>query len=106
MKFQSGKDKAISQVFVKTRIHLMSRPSLFPSHQAGYKTHYGHDGENKKQDFRDFNGTGRNTAKTKKGSDQGDHKKNNRVMQHDVLRDGGWGTGAMVETLSLYMRLG
>ena len=47
------------------------------ANQADDKTDHGHDGENEEQDFGDFNGTRRDSAKTEDGSDQRDHQKNN-----------------------------
>ena len=52
------------------------------AHQADDKTDYGHDGENEEQDFGDFNGTCRDPAKAEDGSDQRDHQKNYRIVQH------------------------
>jgi hypothetical protein len=55
--------------------------SIFPN-QANYKTCNGHDREQEKKNFGNFNRTSCDSTKSEDGGDQSYHQKNYRVMQH------------------------
>jgi hypothetical protein len=57
------------------------RKSVAP-HQSGDKADDGHDGEDEKKNFGDFDGTGGDTTKAEYSGDQGDHQEHNGIMQH------------------------
>ncbi len=53
--------------------------------QTNHKSDDRHDGKNNEQYFGDLNGSCSDAAKAKHSRNQGDNKKNNRIVQHEKL---------------------
>lgn len=58
---------------------------LTSSHRSEQEAGYGQNDEDKEQDLGDAHSACGNAAKAEQGSDQGDDKENNGVVQHDVF---------------------
>jgi hypothetical protein len=71
---------------IPTALATSSAYALWPGlHQVEYKGNDCKHKENEKQDLGYFHCARCNAAEAKQGGNQGNHKKHNRVVQHDQL---------------------